>query len=82
VLQAQDGTFYGTDNNGNMIHFSKSGNVSWSVPNDCPQIARGVIGSSGITYDNQDHRWPARQHADSSPGPETATRTTPARPNK
>jgi hypothetical protein len=55
-LQAQDGTFYGTDNNGNMIAFSSSGNVIWSVPNDYPQIATadgGVIGASGITYDNQ-----------------------------
>jgi hypothetical protein len=57
VLQAQDGTFYGTDNTySNMIHFSQSGNVIWSVPNDYPQIATadgGVIGTSGITYDNQ-----------------------------
>jgi hypothetical protein len=56
VLQAQDGSFYGTDNNGNMISFSQSGNVIWSVPNDYPQIATadgGVIGASGITYDNQ-----------------------------
>jgi hypothetical protein len=56
VLQAQDGSFYGTDNNGNMIAFSSSGNVIWSVPNDYPQIATadgGVIGASGITYDNQ-----------------------------
>ncbi len=56
VLQAQDGSFYGTDSNGNMIRFSQSGNTIWSVPNDYPQIATadgGVIGSSGITYDNQ-----------------------------
>jgi len=56
ALQAQDGSFYGTDNNGNMISFSQSGNVIWSVPNDYPQIATadgGVIGASGITYDNQ-----------------------------
>jgi hypothetical protein len=56
VLQAQDGSFYGTDNNGNMIHFNQAGGVIWSVPNDSPQIATadgGVIGSSGITYDNQ-----------------------------
>jgi len=56
VLQAQDGSYYGTDNNGNMIRFSRSGNVIWSVPNDYPQIATadgGVIGASGITYDSQ-----------------------------
>jgi hypothetical protein len=56
VLQAQDGTYYGTDGNGNMINFSQSGNVIWSVPNDSPQIATadgGVIGASGITYDDQ-----------------------------
>jgi hypothetical protein len=58
VLQAQDDSFYGTDNNGSMIAFSSSGNVIWSVPNDYPQIATadgGVIGTSGITYDNQGH---------------------------
>jgi hypothetical protein len=56
ALQAQDGSFYGTDNNGNMISFSQYGNVIWSVPNDYPQIATadgGVIGASGVTYDNQ-----------------------------
>jgi hypothetical protein len=55
VLQAQDGTFYGTDNNGNMIRITQSGQTSWSVPNDYPQIATadgGVIGASGITYDS------------------------------
>jgi hypothetical protein len=57
LLQAQDGTFYGTDNTYNkMIHFDQSGNTIWSVPNDYPQIATadgGVIGALGITYDNQ-----------------------------
>jgi hypothetical protein len=56
VLQAQDGTFYGSDNNGDMINFSQSGAVSWSVPNDYPAIATangGVIGYSGVTYDSQ-----------------------------
>jgi hypothetical protein len=56
VLQAQDGTFYGTDNNGNMIRSTQSGATLWSVPNDSPQIATadgGVIGYTGITYDNQ-----------------------------
>ncbi len=55
VLQAQDGSYYGYDDNYDMIHFDQSGNVKWSVPNDSPQIATadgGVIGSSGITYDN------------------------------
>jgi len=54
VLQAQDGSFYGTDSDG-MIKFDRSGNIQWSVPNDSPQIATadgGVIGASGITYDN------------------------------
>ena len=59
VLQAQDGTFYGTsysNNGGGMVKFDQSGNIQWTVPNDSPQIATadgGVIGSSGITYDNQ-----------------------------
>jgi len=56
ALQAQDGSFYGTDNNGNMISFSQSGNVIWSVPNDYPQMATadgGVVGASGITFDDQ-----------------------------
>jgi hypothetical protein len=55
VLQAQDGTFYGTDNNGNLDHFDHFGNVSWSVPGDPPQIATaddGVVGASGTTYDS------------------------------
>jgi trimeric autotransporter adhesin len=56
VLQAQDGSFYGTDYAGNMVRLSQYGNVIWSVPSDYPQIATadgGVIGSSGITYDGQ-----------------------------
>jgi len=55
ILQAQDGTFYGTNSNG-MIKFDQSGKIYWSVPNDSPKIATadgGVIGSSGITYDSQ-----------------------------
>jgi hypothetical protein len=55
VLQAQDGTFYGTDDSGDMVRFDQSGNTIWSVPSDYPQIATadgGVIGSSGITYDS------------------------------
>lgn len=56
VLQAQDGTFYGTDDTySNMVHFDQTGKVSWSVPNDYPAIALadgGVIGYSGITYDS------------------------------
>ena len=59
VLQAQDGSFVGTaqdPNTGNnyMVAFDASGNVRWIVPNDTPQIATadgGVIGQSGITYD-------------------------------
>jgi hypothetical protein len=59
ILQAQDGTFVGTVGTTageNMIAFDGRGNVIWSVPNDYPQIATadgGVIGASGITYDNQ-----------------------------
>jgi hypothetical protein len=37
-----------------MVSFDAAGNVRWIVPNDCPQIATadgGVIGQSGITYD-------------------------------
>jgi hypothetical protein len=37
-----------------MAAFDASGNVRWSVPNEYPQIATadgGVIGQSGITYD-------------------------------
>jgi hypothetical protein len=64
VLQAQDGTFFGTVGMGpqpgqvtqtNMISFSSSGNVAWSVPNDSPKIAtadNGVTGVSGTTYDS------------------------------
>jgi hypothetical protein len=54
VLQAQDGSFYGTDSDG-MIKFDRSGNIQWSVPGDSPQIATadgGVVGASGITYDS------------------------------
>ena len=54
VLQAQDGTFYGTDANGNMVKFDQTGHVFWTVPNDSAQIATadgGVIGVSGATYD-------------------------------
>jgi len=63
LLQAQDGTFVGTVGTGpnpgsitqtNMIGFNTSG-LNWSVPGDSPQIATadgGVIGSSGVTYDN------------------------------
>jgi hypothetical protein len=58
MLQAQDGSFVGTatTNTGAryMIAFDASGNVRWSVPNESPQIATadgGVIGQSGITYD-------------------------------
>jgi hypothetical protein len=56
VLQAQDGTFLGGTNSNSMVAFDQSGNVMWSVPNDYPQIATadgGVIGGSGVTYDNQ-----------------------------
>jgi hypothetical protein len=60
VLQAQDGSFVGITGQdcsvgyGGMVSFDAAGNVRWIVPNDCPQIATadgGVIGQSGITYD-------------------------------
>ncbi len=62
VLQAQDGSFVGWYYAGdqyqccetNMVAFDASGNVRWVVPNEQPQIATadgGVIGQSGITYD-------------------------------
>jgi hypothetical protein len=59
ALQAQDGSFVGTVWVGDwddtyMVAFDASGNVRWSVPNDQPQLATadgGVIGQSGITYD-------------------------------
>ncbi len=56
VLEAQDGSYYGTDGAGDMIRFTRYGNTIWSVSNDSPQIATadgGVIGASGITYDSQ-----------------------------
>ena len=51
VLQAQDGSFVGTAYVGDvdtpgMVSFEASGNVRWTVPNMCPQIATadgGVI---------------------------------------
>jgi len=60
VLQAQDGSFVGTTEQdcsvgyGSMFSFDTTGGIHWIVPNDCPQIATadgGVIGQSGITYD-------------------------------
>src|SRR5205085_11652925 len=56
VLQAQDGSFVGTyhtEGYVNMISFDATGSVRWIVPNEYPQIATedgGVIGSSGVTY--------------------------------
>ena len=64
LLQAQDGSFFGTVGTGpqpgqvtqtNMIAFNSSGNLNWTVPGDSPQIATtdgGLIGSSGMSYDN------------------------------
>jgi len=55
VLQAQDGTYFGTVDT-KMISFDGAGNVRWTVPNDSPQIATsdgGVIGSSGVSYDHE-----------------------------
>jgi N-acetylneuraminic acid mutarotase len=53
VLQAQDGTFFGTSSQG-MVRFDQSGNIKWNV-GDSPKIAtadNGVIGISGTTYDS------------------------------
>ena len=59
VLQAQDGSFVGTFTdpntyNNDMVAFDATGATRWTVPNETPQIATadgGVIGQSGITYD-------------------------------
>jgi len=54
VLQAQDGSFVGTLGYADMVAFDANGDVRWIVPNEKPQIATadgGVIGQSGITYD-------------------------------
>jgi hypothetical protein len=59
VLQAQDGSFFGTTPaaeypQSNMVAFDSGGNIRWTVPNEQPQIATadgGVIGQSGTTYD-------------------------------
>ncbi len=54
VLQAQDGSFVGADDMGNMVGFDAGGNILWSVPNEWPAIATadgGVIGESGTMYD-------------------------------
>ena len=53
ILQAQDGSFVGSYYN-DMIAFDASGTARWIVANETPQIATadgGVIGQSGITYD-------------------------------
>ena len=74
VLQAQDGSFIGTvyDNQSNMVAFDGSGALRWSVPNETPMIATadgGVIGSSGITYDqNGNATGQSSLNASQSPG--------------
>ncbi len=53
LLQAQDGTFFGTSSQG-MIRFDQSGKIKWNV-GDSPKIAtadNGVVGASGTTYDS------------------------------
>jgi len=53
VLQAQDGSFFGTTYDG-MVGFDATGGVRWTVPNEMPVMATadgGVIGQSGIIYD-------------------------------
>ena len=53
VLQAQDGSYYGTSNGDQgpiMVAFDASGNIRWSVPNETPMIATadgGVIANAG-----------------------------------
>jgi hypothetical protein len=59
VLQAQDGSFVGEyfdegTNTYDIAAFGQGGGIRWTVPNDYPMIATadgGVIGYSGITYD-------------------------------
>jgi hypothetical protein len=63
ILQAQDGSFFGgtgrfcqycTSSDNSIISFDITGTVRWTVTGDAPYIATadgGVIGQSGITYD-------------------------------
>lgn len=59
VLQAQDGSFFGSASSEDyetwsMIAFDSTGNVRWIVPDETPVLATadgGVIGISGIKYD-------------------------------
>jgi hypothetical protein len=54
VLQAQDGSYYGTDDDGNMVHAAANGTPMWSVPGDYPQTATadgGVISTNGTIFD-------------------------------
>ena len=65
VLQAQDGSFIGTSDDG-MSGFDQSGNVKWTVPNFSPRIATadgGVIaqsfdGLTTITFDTSGNASP------------------------
>ena len=53
VLQAEDGSFFGSYQT-DMVAFDQAGNVRWMVPNEYPLLATpdgGMIGQSGITYD-------------------------------
>ncbi len=57
TMQAEDGSFVAFENDGssgNIVAFSANGSVRWFVRGDYPVIATaggGVIGQSGITYD-------------------------------
>jgi len=57
IVQREDGSYVGTvwaSYTNMMIAFTPSGTVLWTEPGDTPQIATadgGVIGTSGITYD-------------------------------
>ena len=53
VLQAEDGSFFGSYQT-NMVAFDQAGSIRWIVPNEYPLMATpdgGVTGQSGITYD-------------------------------
>jgi hypothetical protein len=63
IVQRADGSYVGTVGIGpqpgqvtqtDMIAFTPSGNVLWTVPNDAPRMATsdgGVVADSGMTYD-------------------------------
>ncbi len=88
VLQAQDGSFLGTVGDYNtgdndMVAFDAAGNVRWTVPNETPQIATadgGVIGQSGITYDQNGNATGMIANMPPIRGRRTPTPTVPSTP--